>query len=204
MPRRLSGLSLNKVLISLLTGLMLVPAHAEPQNPPGTLTIRFVEGQGAINNITRGTAFDPIVEVLDAQGMPVKDASVSFTLPTVGPSGAFPDGSKVLIARTDENGRAIARGMRPNRLAGRFEIRITATHQGQSATAVLTQTNAAPASTERGSGRKWAILAGVIGGAAIAGVVAASGGSSSSPAATTPQPPAGTVTPGAPGFGAPR
>ena len=194
--------------IAALLPLQCNAAAASPQEqaPPPGITIRFVEGQGAINNINRGTAFEPIVEVLDEQGLPAKDASVTFTLPAVGPSGAFPDGGKLLIVRTDENGRAIARGMRPNRLSGQFEIRVTANYQGRSTTAVLTQTNAAPSTAERGSGRKWAIILGIVGGAAAAGVLAASGGGGSSAPAPTgsPTPPAGSVTPGTPGFGAPR
>jgi len=108
------------------------------------------------------------------------------------------------MVRTDENGRATARGMRPNRLPGRFEIRVTAAYKGQSTTSVLTQTNAAPAVAEHGSGKKWVIILGLVGGAAAAGVIAASGGGGSSPTTNTAPPPAGSVTPGTPGFGAPR
>lgn len=174
-----------------------------PASNPG-LTIRFVEGEGAINNVSRGTAFESVIEVLNEQGLPVNDASVIFTLPAVGPGGTFSDGSKSLMSRTDENGRAVGRGLRPNRLAGQFEIRVTAAKGGQSATSILTQTNAAPA-VERSSARKWAIVLGIVGGAAAAGIAAASGGSSSVPAsAGAAALPAGTVTPGIPGFGAPR
>ena len=184
------------------------PATASSQAQvasPG-ITIRFVEGQGAINNVNRGTAFEPLVEVMDEQGLPVKDAAVTFTLPAVGPGGTFPDGGKLLIVRTDENGRAVARGMRPNRLSGQFEIRVTANYKGQSTTSVLTQTNAAPSTAEHSSGKKWVIILGIVGGAAAAGVVAASGGKGSSAPSLTgaAAPPAGSVTPGAPGFGAPR
>ena len=170
------------------------------------ISIRFVEGQGAINNVNRGAAIEPVVEVLDEQGLPVKEASVTFTLPAAGASAAFPDGGKVLIARTDENGRAAARGMRPNRLTGQFEIRVTANYKGQSTSSILTQTNATPSSADHGSGRKWVIILGLVGGAAAAGVIAASGGGGSSAASSTnpSTPPAGTVTPGTPGFGAPR
>ncbi|MEO8129548.1 MAG: hypothetical protein ABJF23_02405 [Bryobacteraceae bacterium] len=171
------------------------------------ISIRFIEGQGAINNVNRGAAFEPVVEVVDGEGMPIKDAGLTFTLPAAGAGGTFPDGGKVLITRTDENGKATARGMRPNRLTGQFEIRVTANYNGQSATSVLTQTNAAPSSAEHGSGKKWAIILGIVGGAAAAGVVAASGGggsSSAAPPASAATPPAGSVTPGAPGFGAPR
>lgn len=181
-------------------------ASSQAQAPPAGITIRFAEGQGAINNVNRGTAFEPVVEVLDEQGLPVKDAAVTFTLPVIGPGGTFPDGGKLLIVRTDENGRAVARGMRPNRLPGQFEIRVTANYKGQSTTSVLTQTNAAPSTAEHSSGRKWLIILGIVGGAAAAGVVASSGGGGSSAPASTgaAAPPAGSVTPGAPGFGAPR
>jgi hypothetical protein len=181
-------------------------ASSQAQVASPGITIRFVEGQGAINNVNRGTAFEPVVEVLDAQGLPVKDAAVTFTLPAFGPGGTFPDGGKLLIAHTDANGRATARGMRPNRLSGQFEIRVTANYRGQSTTSILTQTNAAPSTAERGSGRKWAIILGIVGGAAAAGIVAASSGGGSSPSSSqgAAPPPAGSVTPGAPGFGAPR
>jgi hypothetical protein len=200
---------LSLVLAPALLSFQASQAVAGPQaqTSPPTLTIRFVEGQGAINNVNRGTAFEPVIEVLNQKGRPVAGASVTFTLPTVGPGGTFPDGGKSLVTRTDENGRATARGLRPNRLSGQFEIRVTATREGESTTAILTQTNAAPAESEHGSARKWAILLGVVGAAAIAGALAASGGGSSSPASAqgaAANPPAGTVTPGAPGFGPPR
>src|SRR5260370_884931 len=162
MQSRLKVLKPYCTLPCFLASLLLLqatPAAANPQSQtaPPALTIRFVEGQGAINNVNRGTAFDPVVEVLDAQDVPLKDATVTFTLPAVGPGGTFADGGKVLIVRTDENGRAIARGMHPNRLSGRFEIRITANYKGQTATSVLTQTNAAPSAAEHSPARKWAI-----------------------------------------------
>jgi hypothetical protein len=200
---------LSLVLAPALLSFQASAAQDNPQSQTSepTLTIRFVEGQGAINNVNRGTAFEPVIEVLNRRGQPVAGASVTFTLPAVGPGGTFPDGGKSLVTRTDENGRATARGLRPNRLAGQFEIRVTATREGESTTAMLTQTNAAPAESEHGSGRKWAIILGAVGAAAVVGIVAASGGggSSAAPAAGTANtPPAGTVTPGAPGFGPPR
>jgi hypothetical protein len=210
MQRRPRVLRPQDSFICFLSALLLLQgnpatASSQAQATSPAITIRFVEGQGAINNVNRGTAFEPVVEVLDGQGLPVKDAAVTFTLPAVGPGGTFPDGGKLLIVQTDENGRATARGMRPNRLSGQFEIRVTANYKGQSATSVLTQTNAAPSTSEHSSARKWAIILGIVGGAAVAGVVAAtSGGGSSAPATSTAAPPAGTVTPGTPGFGAPR
>jgi hypothetical protein len=200
---------LSLVLAPALLCFQASAAQDSPQSQTSepTVIIRFVEGQGAINNVNRGTAFEPVIEVLDRRGQPVAGVSVTFTLPTVGPGGTFPDGGKSLVTRTDENGRATARGLRPNRLAGQFEIRVTATREGESTTAMLTQTNAAPAESEHGSARKWAILLGIAGGAAIVGIAAGHGGGGSSPAsaaATVSNPPAGTVTPGAPGFGPPK
>jgi hypothetical protein len=186
------------------SALLLLPcAIAAP------LSIQVIEGQNAINNIRRNTAYEPVVEIQDAGGKPVAGASVTFTLPSVGPSATFADGAKTLMLQTDASGRAAARGLHPNSQTGQFEIRVTASYQRETASVTITQTNAAPAvvSTSK-SGKKWAILLGVIGGGAAAAAVAASGGGKSTaaaaqtPAATDPA--AGTITPGAPGFGPPR
>jgi len=168
------------------------------------LTIQIIEGQGAINNVKRGTAFEPVVEVHDKQGNAVSGASVIFTLPAVGPSATFPDGSKTLMTRTDASGRATARGMRPNGLPGEFDIRVNASYSGQSASSTFTQTNAAPAAAEHSSARKWVVLLGIAGGAAAAAMVATHGGSSTPTTPTVADPASGSITPGAPGFGPPR
>ena len=185
-----------------LAFLLLPGAVAAP------ISIQVIEGQNAINNIRRNTAYEPVVEIQDAGGKPVAGASVTFTLPSVGPGATFADGAKTLMVQTDAAGRAAARGMHPNTQTGQFEIRVTASAEGETASATITQTNAAPAvvSTSK-SGKKWAILLAVIGGGAAAAAVGASGGGSSSNTPQSPpatQPPAGSVTPGAPGFGPPR
>jgi hypothetical protein len=181
----------------------MLAAEEAVNSTPG-ITIQVVEGQGAINNVKRGTAFDPVIEVHDQRGKPVPGASVVFTLPSDGPSASFPDGSKTQITRTDENGRASARGMRPNSTAGEFDIRVKATYAGQTAVSTLTQTNAAPAAAERSSAKKWVVLIGLAGGAAAAGMVATRGGSTRPTTTTAADPASGSVTPGSPGFGPPR
>jgi hypothetical protein len=183
---------------------LITPLAYPAQARNSEIRIQTIAGHGAINNIARGSGFEPVVEVQDAQGRPVAGASVTFTLPAVGPGGVFADGGRVLIAHTDENGRASARGLRPNRTLGQFEIRVNASYEGETASAVITQTNAAPAEREKSNTRKWAILLGVVGGAVAAGVIAASGGGGSEPSAANPPVVTGTITPGAPGFGAPR
>jgi len=170
------------------------------------LRIEVVEGQGAINNITKGTAWEPVVQILDESNSPVQDAVVTFVLPGMGPGAAFTDGSKVLSVQSDESGRAVARGMRPNTVVGQFEIRITATQGGRSASTTITQTNAAPAAIAKKSNKTLIIL--LVAGGAAGGIAAATlGKGSSSSTPTTPNPPPvtpGSVTPGQPGFGAPH
>jgi hypothetical protein len=207
---RLTCLVLESCIrVSVITIVLAVPLYAAPQaDPKASLSIEVVEGQNAINNITRNTAYEAVIEVRDANGRPAAGANVTFTLPAVGPSGVFTDGSKTLMIQTDASGRATARGLRPNNQVGQFEIRVTASFQGQSASANITQTNAAPAVTTGKSGKKLAIVLGILGGgAAAAAAVAAgggSGGTSPQPAPPASDPVAGSVTPGAPGFGPPR
>jgi hypothetical protein len=202
---------LPKRAISLIlaTTIMLPSGLASPidAQPVTSISIQVIAGQGAINNISRGTAFAPVVEVEDQSGKPVPDANVTFNLPSMGASATFPDGGKTLAVRTDATGRATARGLRPNNVVGQFEIRVSASKTGRTASTVITQTNAAPASTQRGNGKKWAIVLGIAGGAAVGAVAAMSGGSSNTPAGPggpAADTPAGSVTPGTPGFGPPR
>src|SRR3954449_8751834 len=101
--------SITSVLMTLILVESLPTLAAQVAGSTQDLTIQIIEGQGAINNVKRGTAFEPVVEVHDKQGNAVSGASVIFTLPAVGPSATFPDGSKTLMTRTDASGRATAR-----------------------------------------------------------------------------------------------
>jgi hypothetical protein len=190
----------------LCLSLALTVVCAQEPGPP-RLRIVIIEGQGAIQNINRNTSFEPVVEVQDLDGTPISGAAVTFTLPAVGPGGVFTDGGRVLMTHTGPDGRAVARGFRSNRTTGPFEIRVTASKDRATGSAVISQTNAAPAEAERGSARKWAIILGVVGGAVAAGAIAATSGGGGAAAATPPgagDVPAGTITPGVPGFGPPR
>ena len=198
------------LLVAGLTVVQCDPLNGAPQDDAkSNLSIEIIEGQNAINNITRHTAYEPVIAVHGAGGRPVGGANVIFTLPAVGPSGTFTDGSKTLMLQTDTSGRATARGLRPNNQVGQFDIRVTASFRGQSASTNITQTNAAPTVSTGGSGRKIAILLGILGGGVVAVAAAAAGGgggASSSPPSSPPaaDPVAGSVTPGSPGFGPPR
>jgi hypothetical protein len=183
------------------TGLAAAPQTA----PASSIQIRVVEGEGAINSIRLHRAHDPVIQVVDRDGQAVAGATVTFILPAMGASGTFQDNGLSLTVDTDGRGMAAARGMRPNRLEGAFRIRVTASWQGQSAGAEITERNAEPV-IKSGNSKKIAILA-LIGGAAAAGVaVAAHGGKSSTTdtGATGGSTGGATITAGSPSFGPPR
>ena len=104
--------------------------------------IEVVEGDGAINNIRLHHAKEPVVRVVDQDGHPMPNVAVTFLLPGNGPGGTFADGKNSLTVMTDENGRAVGQGLRPNGNAGQFQIRVTTSFAGQVATANISQTNA--------------------------------------------------------------
>jgi hypothetical protein len=146
------------------------------------------EGEGAINNIQEHRAKEPVIQVLHEDGEPVAGASVIFQLPDDGPGGIFADDAKMLTVQTDDKGQAIAHGLRPNTVAGKFQIRVTASFHGQTASALVSQINAEPAAAKSNT-RLFVILA-IVGGAAAAGAAAALGHKGSSSSSTS----IGTVT----------
>ena len=183
--------------ICLLLVFCLLAASADAQGPPIKIVIQ--EGQGAINNIQQHRAKEPVVQVTHEDGEPVRQASVTFQLPETGPGGTFANGNKMLTVQADEKGVAVGRGLRPNQIAGRFQIHVTASFQGATASAVISEINAQPAATGGGGSKKLLIIA-LIGGAAAGGLAAALGGksSSSSSVGTVSAPPPTVLVPGTP------
>jgi hypothetical protein len=183
--------------VCLMLVFCLLAAPAGAQGPGIKLVIQ--EGQGAINNIQQHHAKEPVVQVTDENGASIQQASVTFQLPETGAGGAFADDNKMLTVQTDEKGLAVGRGLHPNQTAGQFQIRVTASHQGATASAVISQINAAPAAASGGS-KKFLIIA-AIGGAAAAGLGAAlgHGKSGSTPSVgTISTPPPTVLVPGTP------
>lgn len=128
------------------------PASSEGQlQPAGKLNLFIVEGEGAINNIRQRTAREPVVEVQDENHRPVAGAAVLFALPRGGASGTFANGATTLSVTTDAQGRAVARGLKPNNVAGQFEIAVTASYAGATAIATIRQTNSLTAPTTTSS-----------------------------------------------------
>ena len=164
------------------------------------ITIETVEGDGAINSIQLHRAHDPVVRVIGPNGQPLAGATVTFVLPATGASGTFVDSGLSLTAQTDNQGRAMGRGLRPNAVEGRFQIRVTASWRGSEAAATISQTNAGAAS--KSSHTKWIVIAGAVAGAAVAGAIAASHGGHSN-TGTTPTT-GGSISAGTPSFGPPH
>jgi hypothetical protein len=166
------------------------------------LNIVIVEGEGTLNNVKQRVNREPIVQVEDENHKPIAGAAVVFFLPTGGPSGVFANGSQTLTVTTDNLGRAAARGIRPNHITGKMEIRVTASSNGLTASAVINQMNIAGASVGGlSTGAKVLIVVGIAAGAAAGIVVATRGGSSSSSATI---PPGISITAGTPSVGAPH
>src|SRR5579884_2248782 len=170
---------------------------------PGGLRVVVLEGNGAINNIAAQKAHDPVVKVVDNAGAPVANAIVTFTLPASGPSGAFVDGQKSATVRTGSDGVAAARGLKPNKTPGQFEIRVTASAGRETARASVMETNALSAG-EKSHSKKYVIIGVIAAGAAGGAIAAAMGGKGSTAAPAAASSAGGSVTPGAPTFGPPR
>src|SRR4029079_6134074 len=87
--------------------------------------------------------------------------------------GTFAASGQTLTTVTDASGRAVARGLRPNGIEGRYQIRVTASKDGQTATANITMTNAAAAAAGGIAAGKLIVILAAVGGAVAGGVVAA-------------------------------
>lgn len=173
------------LLLSLV--LLFVRGHLRAADPAG-LQIRIEEGDGATyaagSRATRGIT----VVVTDEAGHPVAGASVSFSLPENGPGGVFADGSKTQLLVTRADGRATVWGMRWNRQAGSFSIRIVAgkgaARAGTEASLRLAEGRGAAVATG-GSSHKWLWIGLAAAGAAGIGLAAATRGGSSGNCSST-------------------
>lgn len=175
-----------------------------PAQQPSDLSVAIVEGQGAMLNVRAALTRDLVVRVEGAGGQPVAGASVAFTLPSQGASGEFLGGQKSLIVTTGADGRATARGLKPNRIAGKYEIRVTASQQGRTASANITVFNMEVKSAKSGSNTKWIVLLVAAGGAGAAGAILGTRNSSPSRPTTPPAPPTVTISVGTGTVGAPQ
>src|SRR5580658_1802714 len=122
-------------------------APAQDSAPP--FRIMVLEGEGAVNNIHEVVNRAVSVEVDDVNHNPLSGVSVTFFLPNDGPSGLFPNGSRVLTVFTDNKGVAVSRSIRFNNQVGLMKIDVVATLFSQNVTRSIMQTNvASPASVK--------------------------------------------------------
>jgi len=199
-------------LAVLLAGMMTIGFFPEAvaQQSGFALNIVVVEGDGAINNIHQRTVREPVVQVEDENHRPVAGAVVVFSTPTRGAGAAFADGHHTLTVITDAEGRAVAHGFRANNVQGNFQIHITASYRGQSASTDIAQSNALAAGGAAGAtaagipAKLIAVIA--VGAAAAAGgaLYATHAGGSNSANNGTGTAAAVTITPGAGSVGPPR
>lgn len=176
------------------------------QLPP--FRIRVIEGEGAINNIRQAVNRGASVVVEDENHNPLSGVSVTFFLPNDGPSGLFPNGSRVLSVFTDDKGVASSRGLRFNNQVGLMKVGVVASLFSQTVNATITQTNISsassvkssyvpaigmPKSSVRGSSKKWIIILAVAGAGAGVGIYFA----------TKKGPPNASISIGAPTAGTP-
>jgi hypothetical protein len=192
----------------LLQGCLQLDCRAQTALP-ATLQIVILEGDGAINNIRQRTAREPVVQVVDENRKPVAGAMVLFSSPDRGAGAVFSNGSKTFITYTDAEGKASAKGMRPNQTSGQYQIVVNASFRGLVAVARIAQANAVAGAAAGAAGAGAAtgvsktliaILVVAAGAAATGAVVAARGG------AGTPQAPPTAVinTSGTPVFSPPN
>ena len=189
-----SQLLAQSLVLLLIAGLLPAQEVKPPDGAP-KLNIIVISGEGAINNIKSRTARETIVEVRDENNKPVAGASVVFLLPNSGPGLVSSNGTRMITTMTDANGRAAARGLKPNGQSGRFNLQVRANHQQSFGQLVIAQSNIIAAGAAI-SGLTIALIA--IGAAAAAGTAIA--------VTRNNDPTRGSVgvNPGTPSAGAPR
>jgi len=156
-------LSLELCFLLTVSGFLPV---VRAQEAPGRVDIVVVEGEGASVSIRQHPSHDPAVRVEDEDHRPLANVAVVFTLPLSGASGEFGNGSKTVTVLTDQNGVAVARGIRANDVPGKLQIYVTAAYRGLRARTLINMAVEAPAGakapssrTARSSGKwKWIVL----------------------------------------------
>src|SRR3954471_15758350 len=152
------GMTVGGMLSMLLSETILVGALPMPvagqqiqqeDHPPFRIVV--LEGEGSINNIKQPVNRGALVMVEDENKNPLSGVAVTFFLPSDGPSGFFPNGSRVLTVFSDEKGLAATRPIRFNDAVGLMRIRVSAALFSQTANALVTETNVSSAAAVRSS-----------------------------------------------------
>ena len=183
--------------IAVLCGLLVLsPQQAVfAQDPPEPqLKLVVLRGENAQNNIKKGRATRPVIEVRDRNNKPVAGALVLFTLPSSGPSGTFIGGGQVASVTTNSAGQASA-SFTANTVPGKVNLNVSSTVNGQTATTQIVTVNVLAAGAIAGT--TLAVILGLVGAAGVGTAVALTrdGGGTTAPAGIRIGPGTGTVTP---------
>jgi hypothetical protein len=155
--------------------LVFIAQFALAQSAIG-LRLQIVQGDRSQNVIGRSAAVPITVRVTDRNNRPVSGATVVLTAPDKGASGDF-DGQNSFRLMTNEEGLAVVRNYRPNRVEGRYPVLVQAEYLGELATGIMVQTNAV---AKKSHGKMIAIAA-AAGGAVGIAMAARGGGGSTNP-----------------------
>ncbi len=173
------------------------PTPAPEQEPAGqALRIVVLEGEGGINIVKKKTAVKPVVEVRDRNNLPVAGASVTFLAGKYHGAGVTFDGHTSVTRTTDSAGRVAVGSMKPVGV-GPVTITVTASYEGATATAKISQTNVLTATGVAAGGISGGLIAAIAigaGTAVLVGLKASGGGGKSG--ATQPTATIGTSSGG--------
>jgi hypothetical protein len=134
--------------LALFACVLSAAGQNAPKRP--ALKILLVEGQGAINVVDKKAERRLTIRVEEKYGVPGKGIPVTFTLPDSGPSGSFnKKRARSVTVNTDNDGYAVVHGYRPNKIAGQYNIRVSASTPGGPISASIPQTNAGGAYRDR-------------------------------------------------------
>jgi hypothetical protein len=147
----------------------------------GYLSVKIVDGDNAFNDIKRKEARAPVVEIRDDENRVVPGAQVTFTLPAIGASGTFASGKNTSTVTADAQGIARAGEFTPSNFEGRFNIKVTATHEGKEGSIVIAQTNTLAGSASSSHKKLFIMLAIVAAGAGVGIALGLRGSKTSTP-----------------------
>lgn len=177
--------------------LLAAPQQQQQADAAPQYKLVIVRGENAQNNIKKGRATRPVVEVRDRNNNPVAGVAVTFLLPGNGPSGSFVGGGQTATVTTNAQGQAAA-SFTPNSVPGKFNVNVSATVNGQSIAAQIATANVVAGAAIAGS--TIAIIIGAIAAGAAGTAVAltrndSGGGSTTAPGGIRIGPGTGTVGP---------
>jgi hypothetical protein len=99
-------------LLSLVLCLLLLHSSTFGQKPPFRYQY-LAGGPGTTNDVRGKRPIDIALQILDANGDPVRNAEVTFVFPNIGATLTPLGGGTVVTAKTDDNGRVRIAGLIP-------------------------------------------------------------------------------------------